>query len=303
VTEVIDGYVTLFRGRADCYGSWDGGCVRDNLTRMVFHKHLTSGPHVGVYPSFNVEGVAHCAWGCTDIDYDGYDDALLLHDTLKQVGITTWLERTNKGWHVWAFATTLVPAEHMRNMFLAAHQVCELTPKEVNPKQTVLSQGQVGNYVRLPYPAALDMDAAQGARRIVDTSKGPDWYYHIKDFVKDAVATRLEPDHIAQIANYYEPPAEAHIDIMPELGDVTAAVSLLRPLGKIVYREGPREGRDRSSAITLLAHECYRSGLAAGDALKVLEAADWQWGKYLKRGLRGEAELVKLVQRAYGSLD
>lgn len=299
--DAINDYITLFRGRADCYGTWEGGCMRDKLKPSTFERHLNSGPHIGVYPSFNVEGVAHCAWGCTDIDYDSYEEATLLHDTLKQVGITTWLERTRKGWHIWAFATTLVPAEHMRNMFLAAHQVCELNPKEVNPKQTTLAQGQVGNYVRLPYPAYYSSENL--GRRVVDTTIGSDEYYPLDRFLEEAIATRATPDHIEQIANYYEPPAEPDIEIMPELGDVSAAVSLLRPLGKIVFREGPREGRDRSSAITLLAHECYRSGLAAGDALKVLEAADWQWGKYLKRGLRGEAELVKLVQRAYGNLD
>ena len=301
MADTLHNYITLFRGRADCYGTWEGGCMRDTLKPSTFDRHLNDGPHIGVYPSFNVEGVAHCAWGCTDIDYDDYNEAKLLHDTLKQVGITTWLERTRKGWHIWAFATTLVPAEHMRNMFLAAHQVCELNPKEVNPKQTTLAQGQVGNYVRLPYPAYYSSENL--GRRIIDTTISSNEYYPLDRFLEEAITTRATPDHIEQIANYYEPPAEPDIEILPELGDVSAAVSLLRPLGKIVFREGPREGRDRSSAITLLAHECYRSGLAAGDALKVLEAADWQWGKYLKRGLRGEAELVKLVQRAYGNLD
>ena len=303
----VDDFVTLFRGRGDCYGAWEGGCIRQPLTRPVFEQHLADGPHIGVYPGVVNKGDTLCVWGCSDIDYDGYDHALALHDTLAAVGIPSWCERTVKGWHVWVFATQLVPAVDMRNMFLAAHQVCEVPPKEVNPKQTDLSNGSVGNYVRLPYHGWNQWEGAgvstlTNPRRVVDTAVGRHVFLTLEDFLRRALASRVTPDQIAEVASYYTPPQAPEFEALPELGDVGVAASMLTPLGKVIYRDGPIEGRDRSTTLTHLAHECHKAGLAPGDALKVLEAADWKWGKkYVLRRDGGVQELTKLVVRAYGS--
>lgn len=305
---VVDDFVTLFRGRGDCYGAWEGGCIRQPLTRPVFEAHLNQGPHIGVYPGVVNNGETLVVWGCSDIDYDGWDHAKRLHDAFQAVGVASWCERTVKGWHVWVFAERLVPAIDMRNMFLAAHQVTQVPPKEVNPKQTDLSNGSVGNYVRLPYFGwsvwgADDLTTgATTPRRVVDTDEGRHVFLPLEDFLQRALASRVSPEKVAEVASYYVEPPAPEFEAMPELGDVAVAASMLTPLGKVIYRDGPIEGRDRSTTLTHLAHECHKASLAPGDALKVLEAADWKWGKYLKRGLRGEAELVKLVQRAYGSI-
>lgn len=292
----VNGFITLFRGRGDCYGSWEGGCVKQPLTTPLFRTHLEHGPHIGVYPCVTVNGVARCVWGCSDIDYPEPEDAYSLHEALRQIGITSWLERTRKGWHVWVFATELVPAEDMRNMFLAAHQVVGVPPKEVNPKQTHLGNG-VGNYVRLPYPGGID------ERRVVDTgATGSPVPLPLDDFISRALAERATPDEIAEVAAYYTPPPPPKIDLRSTSGDVQMAASMLTPLGKVIYREGPLAGRDRSTTITHLAYECFKAGIAPSDALLVLEEADWRWGKFMKRGPRGEQEIEKLVQRVYGSI-
>lgn len=294
MSELLADFITLFRGRADCYGSWDGGCVKERLTEQQFRQHLTTGPHIGVYPAVHYNGATHVAWGCTDIDYDDYDEAKRLQDTFAAVGVKAWTEKTRKGWHVWVFATTLVPAEHMRNMFLACHQVADSNPKEVNPKQTNLAPNQVGNYVRLPYPEG---DGAV-ERFVIEPDEGR---LPVGHFVEEAVACRTTPDTIADLATYYTPPALPERTVLAPTNDMTEAARLLTPLGRTIWREGPLEGRDRSTTLAHLAHECFKAGLTIGDALLLLEDADLRWGKYLIRGEAGRIELVKLIQRAFGA--
>jgi hypothetical protein len=295
-----DDFFTLFRGRGDCYGSWEGGCIKQPLTRERYKYHLTNGPHIGVYPCVTINGIAQCVWSCSDIDYPDPADAQSLCAALQAFGLTPWLEQTRKGWHVWVFATGLTPASDMRDMFLLAHQIIEVPPKEVNPKQTTLTVGQVGNYVRLPYPAGFD---ATDRRAVADTGGPLDVFLTPEDFVTQAIATRATPAEIAEVASYYTPPPAPVLDNMREAsGDVMVAASMLTPLGKTIYRNGPAEWRDRSTAVTHLAHECFKAGLSPQDALLVLQEADSRWGKFMQRGAAGEAEILKLVQRAYGSI-
>lgn len=293
MAELLDGFVTLFRGRADCYGSWEGGCIRQPLTHETFRRHLTVGPHIGVYPAVHYNGASHVAWGCTDIDYDNYDEARRLQDAFAAVDVTAWTERTRKGWHIWVFADTLVTAKAMRHMFLACHQVARSNPKEVNPKQADLSANQVGNYVRLPYPMGDGADV----RYIVDGDRR----LALDEFVERALAHRVTADTVTHLAGYYIEPTRHINTTSPATNDMTLATALLNPLGWTIFRDGPLEGRDRSTTLTHLAHECAKSGVAHADALMLLEDADSRWGKYLMRGEKGRAELAKLVDRAYGA--
>lgn len=285
-------FVKLFRGRGDCYGSWEGGCVREKLTEETFRNHLSDGPHIGVYPVVPFEGKTLCVWGCTDIDYDGPDDAWLIHDALMAVNVPSWVEKTRRGFHVWVFCEELVEAKHMRRMFLAAHKVAELNPKEVNPKQETLAEGQVGNYVRLPYPMGYDATERVIVNR--DLSK-----VGFSDFLERADATKVSKDVVMQLSEYYTPPTVVYAITEPTL-DMMEAAKRLTPLGRTIFRDGPIVGRDRSTTLTHLAHECRKAGLAPEDALIILEDADTRWGKYLMRGEAGRRELIKLLERAYG---
>lgn len=292
--DILGDFVLLFRGRADCYGSWEGGCVRERLTGDTFLRHLEDGPHIGVYPAVHYNGSSHVAWGCTDIDYDDYSEAKRLQDAFASVDVTAWTERTRKGWHVWVFCTSLVPAAHMRHMFLACHQVAQSNPKEVNPKQTDLRPNQVGNYVRLPYPKGDGCTE----RYMVDENGA---VILLRDFVHAAVDRRVTPQRVAELAEYYIPPATPEVLVAEPSQDMTEAARRLNPLGRLIFRHGPPSGRgDRSTSLASLAHTCYDSGLAASDALALLEDADLRWGKFLMRGEQGRNELLKLVQRAYG---
>lgn len=291
--ETLAQYITLFRGRGDAYGSWDGGCVREPLTDQTFRDHLFGNTFVGVYPCVYYMGETKCVWGCTDIDYDNPDEAWMLHDAFASVGVTSWVERTRRGYHIWVFVTELVLASDMRRMFLAAHQVTGLNPKEVNPKQEKLAPTQLGNYVRLPYP-----NDNTGQRVMVERDLTP---IPMLTFLEEAHKKLVLPETVVRLAGYYKPPVITYTVSAPSY-DMAESARRLTPLGRTIFRDGPIEGRDRSTTLTHLAHECRKANLNPEDALSLLEDADLRWGKYMMRGETGRLELQKLLVRAYGHI-
>jgi len=287
-------YITLFRGRGDCYGSWEGGCIREPLQVDTFAKHLAEGPHIGVYPCVNSLGVTQCVWGCTDIDYDEPAEAWTLHDAFKSVGVTSWVEKTRRGYHIWVFTPELVLASDMRKMFLAAHQVTELNPKEVNPKQMSLLAGQLGNYVRLPYPNYENSTERQMIER--DGTPIP-----LSQFITRATNESVDSALISKMAGYYNDPTPVYTNVSAPSLDMQESARRLTRLGRVIFNDGPTH-RDRSTTLTHLAHECRKSNLNPEDAMQILEDADLRWGKYMIRGEVGRLEIQKLLIRAYGPI-
>ena len=305
----LDGFIKLFRGRADAYGGWDGKCVRVPVTPASFRRHLTDGDKFGVYPAFNVTVALptqlgqpavtepYCVWGATDIDYtDDPTDAYRMREVFDHVGVTAWVERTAHGFHVWVFFDKLVRSTDVRNAFLAAHQVADLPPKEVNPKQVALAVGQVGNYVRLPYPHYYTTGITE--RFFVDNQNV---ILTPEAFVQQALANITPAGKAAELAAYYIPPPAPNVVVLEPTADMTTAAQALTPLGKVIWRDGPLEGGDRSSKLQHLVYESAKAGLAPGDALLLLKDADIRWGKYSTRGEAGQMELLKLIERAYGA--
>lgn len=292
---VLGLYVSLFRGRGDVYGHEEGRCVKEPLTREVFAGHL-DGTHspIGVYPIVPLHGGHYVAWGCCDIDVEDLGMAVRLRDALAAAGVTSWIERSrSKGYHVWVFAAGVCPASDMRRMLLLAHQVADVPAREVNPKQESLSGGNYGNYVRLPYN---DYAVSTDKRRVLDDNYQP---MPLDFFVGAAHASRNDPALIAQLASMWTPPAPViavrNLDVCESVDD---ALSKLSPLGKVIWRDGPLEGRDRSSTLTKLAYECVRSGMNPSETKVLITDADLRWGKYhLRSG--GELEIDKLVQRVF----
>jgi len=292
-----DLYIRLFRGRADARGGWDGRCIRTPITPASFVGHLTSGERFGVYPSFNIDGVAHCIWGCTDIDHtDDPQQAQHLRNVFASVGVVAHVERTAHGFHIWVFFDTLIASSVVRSMFLAAHQVADIPPTEVNPKQTVLAVGQVGNYVRLPYPHYYKDGITE--RYMIDTageSLTPE------EFTEYAATNLTSGDLATELASYYIPPPQPVVAVGAPTSDMTSAAAALTPLGKVIWRDGPLEGGDRSSKLQHLVHECAKAGINPADALMLLKDADQRWGKYSTRGEAGQMELHKMLARVYGA--
>jgi len=297
---IIDGFMRLFRGRGDVYGHEEGRCVKEKLTRDVFYRHLDGVEPIGVYPCVPVNGTLHVVWGCSDFDAGdsvSWEMAQKLHGAFKSVGVTAWIERSrSKGYHVWVFAETVVPAIMMRNMFLAAHQVADIPAKEVNPKQTTLASGQYGNYVRLPYPDAVNDQITN--RRVLNLPYQTPM--PITEFVTEALLCKTPVALIEKLAGYYVPPVIKLV--LPAPAEYSAsmdeAMTLLSPLGKVIWRDGPLPDRDRSGTLLKLGYECVKSGLNPSQTKTIITSADIRWGKYHLRP-HGEIEIDKLVIRVH----
>ena len=228
-------------------------------------------------------------WGCTDIDVDDIDAARRIQHAFQLKDITTWVEKTRKGYHVWLFATGPIEARTMRNAYMTVHKVADVPPIEVNPKQATLSATQVGNYVRLPYP-----NDGSGLRYIMHPDDSP---MAIEDFLHDAHAARTQPEQIEALAAMWKepPPASAIIDTKPS-AEVIALEHQMGRLSRHFFRNGPSYG-DRSTGLVHLAHLCIEDGLSPTDTYHVLYDADRRWGKFDSRPDK-EEQLIKMVERA-----
>ena len=290
---IVDGFIQLFRGRGDAYGSWEGGCIREELTRETFYHHLADGPHIGVYPLVPFKGEWGCVWGCSDIDVDDLDAARNLQMAFSVKNIVSWVEKTRKGYHVWVFTDNLVPAATMRRAFLAAHQAINYPAKEVNPKQESAGSG-FGNYVRLPYYGALVTMPPN--RFIMNDNNEP---IPLEIFIDLAVHTMATREQLESIASYWKPPQPKRVaGDMPVSADVNYIVREAGAIPYVIWRDGPLEGQDRSSALYKLSAKMHEAGTPPAEAFEVLKSADLRWGKFYMRP-NGEEELIKIVERSY----
>jgi hypothetical protein len=293
----VDMFVSLFRGRGDCYGSESGGCVRSPLNREVFRSHLENGPSIGVYPAVPTDNDAICVWGCTDIDVEDLSAARLMQRTLNAAGIHAWVERSrSKGYHVWVFSRDIVPAEDMRRMLLVAHHVADYPAIEVNPKQSDVSASKVGNYVRLPYPHGLIVNPDR--RTMLDDDDKP---ITLRDWLAQVSNCLTDPSDIRRISAMYVPPKTQRVivdwDSDENLDD---ALRMASPLARIIWRDGPLPSQDRSKALMRLAYVCSESGIAPSMCHVIVSDADKRWGKFHLRGDTGLEQIAKIVERAYG---
>lgn len=290
--DILESYVSLFRGRADVYGSWTGGCIRKPLNDDRFLYHLQGDELIGVYPLVPYRAEWWCVWGCSDIDVDDLDAARNLEMAFRMKDIKAWVEKTRKGYHVWVFANTLTPAAVMRRAFLAAHQAVNYPAKEVNPKQESAGTGY-GNYVRLPYPTAISGELTERYMLRDDDTPMP-----FTEFLEQAITTKATLERLEAIAALWVPPRKMHV-VMEEADiDVRTTLRAAGPLTYVIWRDGPLEGADRSGTLFRLACRLRDAMVEPMPALAVIKSADLRWGKFHERR-DGMKEMVKLIERAY----
>lgn len=296
-SEIVLRFGDLFAGRRDVWGAVHGECRREPLTFEGLREHLHGSGSVGVYPL--VDGTVH--WGCSDIDR-GLEMMVLarnLQRALSALGLSSWIERSKgKGYHVWVFADSWVPAEDMRRALLVAHQLAGVPPTEVNPKQTStenLAEG-LGNYVNLPYAKGY---ADMGKRVVLDDHGVP---MRLDQFLDAAEATLNDATTIAAAATLYvPPPPRSAVEIAAYDGSIDDVVRKLGGLAFTIFMNGPTErfGYKRFRTLQRLAFLCKDDKLTPSEAFVVLWDADGRWAKFHDRP-DGELRVREIVERAYG---
>lgn len=321
---LTDDFAELFAGRTDAYGLENGGCERvscgHSIWETLWHQHLSGEHPIGVYP---MDMRPHSGptrelrwqvkWGCVDFDvrsdtkptgdYDSEAEAHVAAQNLvlalEAFGITGWIEVTkNRGRHVWVFALQWVPASTMRRALLVACEVAGASVREVNPKQETLEAGQLGNYVRLPYPGHLNAVTGAPLTRVMLT-EGIGVPITLQQFVSAALGQRVHPEVLnaaaaLHVVNVPSTPRRTLTDVVNAPSCDRALTTRLSGLAYTIFMEGPLDG-DRSKALFKLACLCSDSGLTLDEAYAVVGDADARWGKYQGR----EGPLLRTIERAY----
>lgn len=295
-------FARLFYGRVDAYGTEEGGCKRvtDQTLDGYLHQialHLHGNEPMGVYPMCSQDGEWQVRWGCVDFDEGeevSFVHALNLQTVLEAFGISGWIERSrSKGYHVWVFASEFVPAQLMRRSLYAACQIAKAPTKEVNPKQETLTDGKIGNYVRLPYPNGW----AQTHRRCMVDEYGS--AFPLEMFVDLAFPTRVGQIELEPLLEFYEPPQICELvdnGIRAVDGELPSTQKMNARAYK-VWKEGPFEGKDRSSALWKLVTELKKSGYGYAEARLLVFDADRRWGKHHARD--DVLTLERMVSKVY----
>lgn len=283
-------FMSLFGGRTDAHGTWEGGSKRSPVSYETFAKHLYGEELIGIYPLTDGSTVR---WGCSDIDIDDLDSARNLQVAFGMKSIPSFVEKTVRGFHVWVFANDWIPASIMRRAFLSAHEVIGLAPKEVNPKQEQVNG--LGNYVRLPYPGGIDYIPENRYMLF----KKDDTPMTLKQFLESAQESRVNINLLRPLAEKHRPKTRAVLDQLQTSASVQEALTHVNAFVKNIWRNGPFESRDRSNTLCKMVHKMHEHGTPMNMAYIILADADKRWGKFHLRTDCVE-QLVKIVEDIYG---
>jgi hypothetical protein len=289
MTDAVEIFMDLFKGRSDAYGTWTGGSVRSEVNYSSFARHLNGQELIGVYPLTSESTVR---WGCSDIDVDDLDAARNLQTALKIKDVASYVEKTVKGYHVWVFADDWVPAAIMRRAFLSAHQVIGLPPKEVNPKQEEATG--LGNYVRLPYPDGQDQ-MPEVRYMLFDAQDVP---MTLAQFLASAPYNRTSINLLKPLADLYRAPRKALVE--PEINaPIKQSLKFINGYIASIWRNGPMANGDRSNALVRMCHYMREFGTPIEHAYNILVDADKRWGKFHERP-DAVVHLTKIIEDVYG---
>lgn len=304
-----DMFAELFAGRPDAVGTEQGGAKRmsvddmdhmspDMWWRQQLNAHLEIGGEyaIGAYPVDN----NMVRWGCIDWD-EGEGDIVHAVNTravLEHMGITSWIERSrSKGFHLWVFMDDWMPMANMRKALLVAAELAEAPTKEINPKQMTLEPDALGNYVRLPYPGRVP--APGGRRRILSNGDldQPELGYETATAAMHA--SRNAPSSLDPLVDMWvEPPPVFAPKFIPDsAGEIHSRMS---GFAATVFRQGPREGEDRSQTLWKLAKLLaeHRKHTEA-EAIQLVTEADASWGHKFVGRSDGPTQIQKLVRKAF----
>ena len=285
----VEVFMSLFGGRTDAYGSWEGGSIKADVAYSTFARHLYGEELIGIYPLTSGDTVK---WGCSDIDIDDIDMAFNLQTAFRIKGLESFVEKTRKGYHVWMFANDWVPASIMRRAFLSAHEAINVPPKEVNPKQE--NTTGLGNYVRLPYPNGIN--EVPEVRYVMFDDETP---MTLKQFLDKAKDNRVSINQLQPLAEKHKPRNRAVLALEPTPTSVYNALDSANGYIATIWRNGPLQNSDRSSTLARMCHYMREYGVPINDAFIILVDADKRWGKFHERP-DAVIHLTKMIEDAYG---
>jgi hypothetical protein len=124
----------------------------------------------------------------------------------------------------------------------------------------------------------------------------------LASFVTNATKRRCEPDELEVLASMYKAPAVPSFEYVQEevTDDIMALVRKAGGMAYVIWRDGPKNGSDRSISLWKLAHRCRDADLTPSQAAEVVRSADLRWGKYWMRK-DPDMEIHRMIAKAYGA--
>lgn len=274
---LTDRFEGLFTGRKDAWGALHGECVRQPVTQRSYFLHLIGKVSLGIYPLLD-DGTTW--FGAIDLDRDDLDLVLKIREELWDIGLKqTFIERSkSKGYHVWVFFSGPVKAKEIRHIMNSVLSKLNLT-LEVFPKQDYLNEGEIGNYINLPYFGGLKHTPER--RVILDVRNLTP--VPLEQFLGMADKSLIEPYVL-----------EAILEELPELPSDTPVTR--EGLGKIDDVDANRLGV--SDKVKKLIIGDYTQG--PNNTLEVKDSETGDIISYRSRSEADEAIIASLLSKGYG---
>ena len=201
--EIVEGYVALFQGNRKAYGQWNPqrGSMKTDMGDFVENgkvkEHLTGVMGLGLVP---VRDDATCMFGVIDIDnHDGKTiDLMDLSNRVASAALPLVVCRSKSGGaHCYLFCKEPVPAYMIRKVLTKWAGDLKHEKAEIFPKQSKLEEGQIGNWINLPYFGALSdpsiEDPTMATNRYAMEGGKP---IRIEAFIQSATLKRVNKESI-----------------------------------------------------------------------------------------------------------
>ena len=148
---IVTKFMKIFEGRKDCFGSLEGLCNHEEVTKATYKSHLLGRMSIGIYP-LRDDGTT--SFGVIDDDHEDLKTVTKIYEYLKELKLVPYVEKSkSKGYHVWVLFDTPIVAKTLRNILKHVTTKAGKPTLEIFPKQDELGKigESIGNYINLPY--------------------------------------------------------------------------------------------------------------------------------------------------------
>jgi hypothetical protein len=148
ISEIVNGFMSLFNGRTDVYGSVEGRSIKAPVARQLYADHLAGKKSIGIYPLLD-DGMIN--FFAVDLDEKNFAKAVSIRNELNTLGVKMYVcQSKSKGFHVYGFGDGPLVAKNVREMLtrllIKLNIQAEVFPKQDNLDEVI----KYGNYINLP---------------------------------------------------------------------------------------------------------------------------------------------------------
>jgi len=148
-------FSSIFKGLTEAHGIWHTDplkrkTVRKPATDQMFEDHLAGKIHLGICP---ISSENTCVFGAIDIDIEIDTEKIAREISAYDLPLIACRSKSG-GAHLYTFREKPISAKVMRANLKHYAEILGCSKSEIFPKQDVLVEGSLGNWINLPYQNA-----------------------------------------------------------------------------------------------------------------------------------------------------